>query len=306
LREHLRVPGMGETRTRYFRDKLAMRRQAEEAGIAVPPYVAAINDQEIVAYTQAVAPPWLLKPRMQASATGIVKVSSIEEVFSELEELGDDRTHHLIEKFVPGNIYHVDSIVYREEVVFARVSAYAETPMKVAHEGGIFVTHTVEHDSQEGRRLLEENKRLMRAMGHRSGVAHTEFIIGQDGKIYFLETAARVGGAHIAEMVEAASGINLWREWAHIETLRSGEEYRLPEVRADHAGLVVSLARQEYPDLSSFDYPEVVWRLQKRHHAGLIVTSNRLNRVKQLVSEAAVRFQHEFMAVAPLPDRPSA
>lgn len=306
LREHLRVPGMGETRTRYFRDKLAMRRQAEEAGIAVPPYAAAINDQEILAYTQSVDAPWLLKPRMQASATGIVKVSSVDEVFSALNAMGDDRSHYLIEKFVPGDIYHVDSIVYREKVIFARVSGYAETPMKVAHEGGIFVTHTIDHQSVEGRRLLEENERLMGAMGHRSGVAHTEFIMGKDGQLYFLETAARVGGAHIAEMVEAASGVNLWREWAHIETLRPGEEYGLPEVRKHHAGLVVSLARQEYPDLSSFDYPEVVWRLHKRHHAGLIVASDKLSRVKHLVSETAARFQSEFMAVAPLPDRPSA
>lgn len=306
LREHLRVPGMGETRTRYFRDKLAMRRQAEEAGIAVPPYAAAINDEEILAYMQSVEPPWLLKPRMQASATGIVKVSSVDEVFSALDTLGDERSHHLIEKFVPGDIYHVDSIVYGEKVIFAQVSGYAETPMKVAHEGGIFVTHTIEHASDEARRLLEENERLMGAMGHRNGVAHTEFIMGRDGQVYFLETAARVGGAHIAEMVEAASGINLWREWAHIETLRPGEEYTLPDVRTDHAGLVVSLARQEHPDLSSFDYPEVVWRLHKRHHAGLIVASDKLSRVKQLVSETAVRFQNEFMAVAPLPDRPSA
>jgi biotin carboxylase len=47
------------------------------------------------------------------------------------------------------------------------------------------------------------------------GAAHTEFIkCNEDGKIYFLETSSRVGGAHIAEMVEAASGINLWGEWA--------------------------------------------------------------------------------------------
>src|SRR5215470_12845884 len=33
LREHFRVPGMGETTAHYFRDKLAMRMKAREAGI---------------------------------------------------------------------------------------------------------------------------------------------------------------------------------------------------------------------------------------------------------------------------------
>ena len=39
LREHLRIPGMGDTTARYFRDKLAMRVLAQESGIPVPPFV---------------------------------------------------------------------------------------------------------------------------------------------------------------------------------------------------------------------------------------------------------------------------
>src|SRR6218665_2064766 len=34
-REHFRIPGMGQTTARYFRDKLAMRVQAQHAGINV-------------------------------------------------------------------------------------------------------------------------------------------------------------------------------------------------------------------------------------------------------------------------------
>src|SRR4029079_10132795 len=43
LREHLRVPGMGDTTARYFRDKLAMRVQARDAGILVPEFVHVLN-----------------------------------------------------------------------------------------------------------------------------------------------------------------------------------------------------------------------------------------------------------------------
>jgi hypothetical protein len=35
----------------------------------------------------------------------------------------------------------------------------------------------------------------------------------------------------------------------------------------------MSLARQEWPDVSAYDDPEITWRLSKRHHAGLIVTA---------------------------------
>ena len=36
LREHLRIPGMGETTARYFRDKLAMRMKAGKRGSTCP------------------------------------------------------------------------------------------------------------------------------------------------------------------------------------------------------------------------------------------------------------------------------
>ena len=62
LREHLRIPGMGETTTRYFRDKLSMRKKAEEAGLNVPEFVHVLNDSRVAAYLRDVPPPWVLKP----------------------------------------------------------------------------------------------------------------------------------------------------------------------------------------------------------------------------------------------------
>ncbi len=306
LREHLRVPGMGETRMRFLRDKLAMRFKAHEAGVRVPPFVAAINNSEIAHYVDTVPAPWVLKPRMQASATGIRQVRTPSEVWECVKELGDKRTHYLLEQFIPGDIFHVDSILLDGRVVFERVSRYRQTPMKVAHEGGIFATHTVDLESPDHTALVRENDELLRALGHRDGVAHSEFIKAASGEFYFLETAARVGGAHIVEMVEAASGVNLWREWANLETLDEDDSYVLPKVRPDHAGLVVSLARQERPDLSAYNDPEIVWKMNMDHHAGLIVASPSVERVKELIDRIANGFQDDFMAIAPLPDRPSA
>src|SRR4029453_16700370 len=46
LREHMRIPGMGLTTLRYFRDKLAMRAQAHEKGVLVPEFVPVINQED--------------------------------------------------------------------------------------------------------------------------------------------------------------------------------------------------------------------------------------------------------------------
>src|SRR5258708_14757365 len=102
------------------------------------------------------------------------------------------------------------------------------------------------------------------------GLSHPEFIKAHDdGRIYFLETSAGVGGANTADLVEAATGINLWAEWAKVEIAGGKSAYTAPVRREDYAGLLVSLARQEHPDTSPFDDTEIVWRMAKANHVGL-------------------------------------
>ena len=139
------------------------------------------------------------------------------------------------------------------------------------------------------------------------GVTHTEFIRAhEDGRWYFLETSARVGGAFIVDVVEAATGLNLWREWAHIEIAGEDYTYHLPTVRNDYAGLILTLAREPDPDLSSYDAPEIVTRIQKHHHAGVIVVTPESHRLDELLASYAARFHREFMAWQPVPESPTA
>src|SRR4051812_11909180 len=149
LREHLRVPGMGDTATRYFRDKLAMRMRASEAGIPVPDFVHVLNYGKLHEYMNCVSPPWLLKPRFEASATGIQKLNSPDEVWSAIERLGDRQSFYLLEHYVPGDIFHVDSIVSEKDVIFTAAHKYGSPPLDVAHQGGVFTTSTVLHGSDD-------------------------------------------------------------------------------------------------------------------------------------------------------------
>lgn len=301
LREHLRVPGMGETTARYFRDKLAMRVQARERGIRVPEFTGVINYDELSEFMSRVEPPWVLKPRSQAGAMGIKKIHSEEALWQSLNELGDRQSFFVLEQFIPGEIFHVDSIVSEKNILFAEAHQYQQPPLAVTQEGGIFMSRTLPRELELVAQLKEMNVELIKALGMVRGVTHTEFIQGQiDGHLYFLETAARVAGANIAEMVEFATGINLWAEWAKLEVKRlRREDYLMPEIMGDYAGVIICLAKQEKPDLTSFSDDEVSWRLNKKHHAGLIVSSKEQNRVEQLLTDYSHRFSQEFLAVAP-------
>ena len=172
--------------------------------------------------------------------------------------------------------------------------------------GGVFLTNTVRRGSDEERQLLEMNRALLKTLGFVRGATHAEFIRGNDGEFYFLEVAGRVGGAFISDSLEAATGVNVWREWANLEIGRGEVPYELPPQRADYAGVVLALARQEWPDTSGYGDPEVVLRPAKRHHVALIVASPDYDRVQHLLGEYSRRIEDDFLAVLPPMERPPA
>src|SRR5205085_3323836 len=109
-----------------------------------------------------------------------------------------------------GELFHVDSLVAKGKVVFAQVSKYHRPLLEVYQGGGIFASMTLDDDDPDAKELCALNARLLAAFGLEDGCSHTEFLrASDDGRFHFIETSARVGGASIAEMVEAATGINL-------------------------------------------------------------------------------------------------
>jgi biotin carboxylase len=307
LREHLRIPGMGLTTVRYFRDKLAMRMLARESGILVPEFAHVLNYDNLREFMSRVPAPWLLKPRSQASGIGMKKIHQPEELWPWVEQLGDNQSFYLLEQFIPGSVYHVDSIVAERSVVFAEAHAYGTPPLDVSHHGGVFTTRTLDRDSAETKSLLETNRQVTEGLGMFRGVTHAEFLKAHsDGKFYFIEIAARVGGAYISDVIEAATGINLWREWARLEVGSGKVPYHLPSTHRDYAGAILSLARQEHPDTSAYNDPEIAYRVAKYHHAGFVLKSPSPERIQQLLDSYGSRFVNDFLATEPVPDKPTA
>jgi biotin carboxylase len=301
---------MSSSTAKMFRDKYSMAVKARDAGLTVPDFVPAINHDEINEYLQRVPGPWVMKPRSDVSAIGIRKLSTPDEVWLAVDELNkreslrERASYHVLAKFVGGEVYHVDSLVDQGKVAFAGVNKYGRPPLAVAHGGGAYISQTIPHQSAEKRKLLEINRRLIKAMGMQTGATHAEFIRSEaDGDFYFLEIAARVGGAYIADVLEAASGINLWREWARLEVTDAKAHGQL-KPRKEYGGIILSLARQEFPDTSAYDDPEIVYRPKKKHHAALIVRAKTEQRVTELLNTYGQRFAEDFIAVLPPLERP--
>jgi biotin carboxylase len=329
IREHFCLPGMSSSTAKTFRDKYRMAEAAKAAGVCLPEFVPLINPDDLRDFMERVPPPWIIKPRSDVSAIGIRKLTDPAEVWriigemNERENLRERASYYLLARFIPGEVFHVDSIVNNGRVVFAGANRYGRPPLEVAHGGGAYVSRTVAHRSDDEKELFAINRQLVKVLRLDRGAAHAEFIRSDaDGRFYFLEIAARVGGAYIADVLEAASGLNLWREWARIEvadaaalstrrqeqSAGAGEtlhgerglgSIKLKPLRNEYAGIVLSLSKQEQPDTSAYDDPEIVYRVKKLHHAGLIVRSPKLERVEELLAKYAERFAEDFVAVVP-------
>ena len=306
LRSAFQIKGMNVHTAQLFRDKLAMRIAAKEFEISIPPFCPLFNDMAVHQFMREVEGPWIIKPRSQASTTGIKKVASYNEVAQFLQDVGENRTDYLLEKFIPGSVFHCDSLSYKGDIVFEKTSRYLETPLKVAHEGGIFKTITLPDYTTDNKEILSLNRQLLHSFNLQNGASHTEFIKAEsDGKIYFLETSARVGGAHITELLEAATGINMWKEWANLEhCVFENKPYTMPDKKNFFAGLIVSLAKMKEPDISIFSDEKIVWTLKKDYHVGMVFRSEYFEDIISMMENITPIIQEKFHASAPTPDKP--
>ncbi|WP_066434775.1 acetyl-CoA carboxylase biotin carboxylase subunit family protein [Chryseobacterium sp. CCH4-E10] len=307
IRETFRIPGMGQTTHRYFRDKLAMRQKAKDSGINVPEFTAVFNNDAVNSFVDKVSPPWVLKPRSEASASGIKKLASKDELWGELNNLGEERHLFLLESFKPGDVYHVDSLTFNKETVFTSASKYLAPPMQVSHEGGVFRTRTLGRYSDEFKALEAANVKVLSSFGLMHGATHTEFIkSNEDGKYYFLETSSRVGGAHIPDLVEASSSINIWREWARIEdALLKNKSYEISKPTGHYSGLIIALIKDKDPDYSQFESPETVKFLPLEHHVGIVYKSSDPLIIQERLDRAAEKILAEMLNILPPKSKPT-
>ena len=233
LREHLQIPGMGITTTRYFRDRLAMRRKAAHLGVRVPAFTSVVNYDDLRAYMENVPAPWLLQPRCGPSDPSIPVLHNSEQVWRTLDALGDRQSYYFLEQIVSGDPLHVDAIAANGRVAFAAVhfpvkpSVQQENPL----DGE---TAPVSLNSAQARELKRTHASLLRGFGLVRGAAESEFLRSHaTGELYFLETSAAFADQSAIAAIERARGLNLWEEWARLEiaALR-GQPYALPRRNA--------------------------------------------------------------------------
>ncbi len=299
IREHMRVPGMGTTTAGCYRDKLAQRVIAQAFGYRVPEFCRVLNYDELRDYMARVPAPWLLKPRLDAPFAATHTIEKAEQLWRTLDAMGDAQSHYILEQFIHGEVFHLDSIVSECDVKFSIVH---QNGIRLAQEsrGDIFTAWTVDRESSDARELAALNRALAPLFGMVHGVAHAKFLRSRtDDQYYFLEVGARVGGASTDQLAEAATGVNLWREWARLEAgdLRH-KAYTAPNSLEGYAGSVACAAEGAKPDFDMIADPAIVARFRKDGHAGLIVRAASAGRVQRLLEDYSAQIERQFLSAS--------
>ena len=305
IRAHLACPGLCEGTTRKVRDKLTMRCVAKDHGIPIPPYCGFNNKQKISELLAKTNGPWMLKHRSAGGSVHIRKLHHPNEAWEHYRKLGDARSNYILEEFVPGEVYHVDTIIHEGKFLLEVPGQYLTTPFDTWNSGGVFAAKTVARKSALAKKLLKLNRQVIQAMGVRNGVNHAEFL-GVADNLQFLEVAARVPGSNLDQLSRAATGVDLFRESAKIQFSRvTDRPYEIPKFRYKEAGIVQCLAREEQPDIGDLaGIPERTWSLSEDHHAGMAFASTKSDRIDKLTTEMMQTFADKFLAVLPATEPP--
>lgn len=306
VRAHLGCPGLCEGTARKVRDKLTMRTVARSSGIPVPDFSGFNNKARIARLLQRTDGPWMVKPRAAGGAVRIQKLHTREQVWSVYESMGDQRSHHLIEEFLPSKVFHVDTVIHKGKVLLEVPGEYTTPPFDVWHTGGVFGARTVKRGSKLCGDLLELNRKVLDAVGVKNGVNHAEYLLHGD-KVYFLEIAARVPGSNLDQLATASTGVDLYAEIAKIQYCGvTGTPYKLGKFQYKEAGLVQCLAQQERPPLGQVgELPEVTWTWSQDFHVGVAFASPKFERVEELTNWVLERFTQDNLAVLPASEQPA-
>ena len=210
LRELLGVPGAPVEQVRLVRDKIAMKRAVERAGLRVPGFLSL---QEFLA-TKGRAP-WrntVLKPHSGASSADVMVFESAELAHEavtsrrtgvvRLDAERQSVEEYEVEEFVPGPIVHFDGLVSDGRIAAIAASRYVGTCLAFARGRPLGSYHIPLTTRAKG-----WAQRALTAVGITTGSFHLEAI--ENEGLVFLEVGNRVGGADVVATFELAMGIHL-------------------------------------------------------------------------------------------------
>ena len=298
LRERLGVPGMTALETVPFRDKEAMKRVLDRAGIRTPRHARASTAHAVRAAAEAIGYPLIVKPIAGAGSADTHRVESQRELEAVLPRLA-----HVpevsVEEFVEGEEYTFDTVSIGGEIAYFNIGWYRPRPL-VARSVEWISPQTVALRNVEADRLAPGRamgRAVLKALNFRTGFSHMEWYLKADGEAVFGEIGARPPGARTVDTMNFACDLDLYRGWAEAVAHR---RFTQPVVRRYNSVVVFKRARGQ----GRIRRIEGLEGLLARFGPGIVaidllpVGAMRRNWKQSLLSDGWVMVRHPDLATA--------
>jgi hypothetical protein len=241
VREALGLPGMTVAETVPFRDKEAMKRVLDAAGIRTPRHARAATARAVREAAERIGYPLIVKPIAGAGSADTHRVDSAGELEAVLPRLG-----HIpevsVEEFVEGEEYTFDTVSIGGEIAYFNIGWYRPRPL-IARTVEWISPQTVALRNVEAGKLAggrAMGRAVLEALDFRTGFSHMEWYLKADGEAVFGEIGARPPGARTVDTMNFACDLDLYRGWAEAVAHR---RFTQPVVRRYNSVVVFKRAR---------------------------------------------------------------
>lgn len=221
LRTKYGIPGLQEAQGLYFRDKSKMKeRLGDQQFIGRPiklniPLFAKLDKDMTFDHIKSqmrsagIGYPLILKPRGSAGAIGIYLAKNDKELNNILPKINKEIPYE-INEFIDAQVIHSNGIVKEGKIVLISSYEYGRTPLEQGCYGVASQTIFELKGPEIDKKLFDISSEVIYRLGMENGVYHMELFKDKDGKITFLEIAARAPGDESTPLIEVATGVNLF------------------------------------------------------------------------------------------------
>jgi hypothetical protein len=215
LREALGCPGLSVEQTVPFRDKERMKQVLDAAGVRTPWHRRARSADEVRAAAAEVGYPLVVKPIAGAGSADTYRVDDAAELRAVLPALG-----HVpevsVEEYIAGDELTFDTICAGGRILYENVALYRSRPIEEKKHEWVSPCAVClrDLDAPELAGGREMGRRVLDALGFRTGFSHMEWYRKADGEVVFGEIGARPPGARLVDAMNYASDVDLFRGWA--------------------------------------------------------------------------------------------
>jgi biotin carboxylase len=210
--EKMGLPGIGYDCALRFTNKFKMRQHGERIGILMPEYYQASSLEEAWKYARRIGLPFILKPVDNQGSRGVSKVIHFDE-FEEKYFAAKSFSKEgfvIMERFFNGREIVVEG--FASDFDFTNLiigdSYNFDLPDMFIPRRRIFPTAL--NDGLKNK-VLEVNNRLVKGLGLKFGITHSEFLVDENTEeICLMEIAARGGGVFISsDLIPLCCGIDV-------------------------------------------------------------------------------------------------